>query len=202
MNKTLQDFGSLQKWSQNMGGVFSVSDVSNMLNESSPVGLNRRIRRLEENSALSRFIRGYYTSGDFDARVLSARINTNSYISMGTVLADELIIGSVPARTLYVVKTGRNRVYRKGAVTLRYLGIAPHLFFGFKNRDGINIATPEKAFLDTLYFYQKGQRFSFDIYSDIDVSRLDRAAITGYLKHFRNPRFISFVKGYLNNGPQ
>lgn len=198
MNNVLQDFKLLQKWSEQMGGVYSTSDLSSLLNENSPVGLNRRIRRLEENKVISRFIRGYYTVGDFDAQVLSARLNKNSYISLGTVLAQELVIGSVPARTLYAVKTGRNRTYRNKDFSLQYLGIAPHLFFGFQSRDGVNIATPEKAFLDTLYFYQKGQKYSVDIFTDIDVTRLDRAVITEYLKRYNNPRFISFVKGYLN----
>jgi len=202
MKKALQDFRLLQKWSPKMGGVFSASDLATLFNESNPVVLNRRIGYLEKQRVLSRFIRGYYTAGDFDAEVLSARLNKNSYISLGTVLAQELIIGSVPARTLYAVKTGRSRLYRKDSLTLRYLGIAPYLFSGFENRNGVNIATPEKAFLDVLYFYQKGQRFSFNIYTDIAVSRLDRRKIMALLKKYKNPRFVAFVKGYLNNERQ
>lgn len=185
-----------------MGGVFSKADLVNLFNESNPVVLNRRVGRLEKSHALSRFIRGYYTAGDFDVQVLSARLNKNSYISLGTVLAQELIIGSVPARTLYAVKTGRSKFYRKGGFSLQYLGIAPHLFFGFENKDGVNIATPEKAFLDALYFYQKGQKFSFNIYTDMTLSRLDRRKIAAYLKKYKNPRFVNFVTGFLNDERQ
>ena len=97
-----------------------MGDLVNLFNERNPVVLNRRVGCLEKNHVLSRFIRGYYTAGDFDAQVLSARLNKNSYISLGTVLAQELIIGSIPARTLYAVKTGRNRVYRNDNFSLRY----------------------------------------------------------------------------------
>ena len=61
------------------------------------------------------------------------------------------------------------------------------------------MATKEKAFLDTLYFYQKGTRFYFDIYSDIDISQLDRSIIFKYLKSYKNPKFIKFVKDYFND---
>jgi predicted transcriptional regulator of viral defense system len=199
MNNALQDYKLLQKWSTQMGGVYSTSDLANLFNESNPVSLNRRICRLEESGVLTRFIRGYYTTGEFDAQVLSSRLCRNSYVSLGTVLAKELIIGSVPARTLYAVKTGRSRSFRKDDFSLQYLGIAPHLFFGFQNREGVNIATPEKAFLDTLYFYQKGRKFSYNIFTDITAARLDRERIAEYLKKYKNPRFIAFVKGYLNN---
>jgi predicted transcriptional regulator of viral defense system len=199
MNSALRDYRLLQKWAAQMGGVFSTSDLVNLFNESNPVALDRRICRLEEGGVLTRFIRGFYTTGDFDAEVLSARLCSNSYVSLGTVLAMELIIGSVPARTLYAVKTGRSRLYRSNDFSLKYLGIAPHLFFGFQNRRGVNFATPEKAFLDTLYFYQKGRKSSFNIFTDITAARLDRERIAAYLEKYKNPRFIAFVKGYLNN---
>jgi len=185
-----------------MGGVYSASDLKNLFNESNPVALNRRISRLEESGVLKRFIRGFYTTGDFDAEVLSARLCRNSYLSLGTVLAKELIIGSVPARTLYAVKTGRSRLYRSNDFSLQYLGVAPHLFFGFQNKKGVNFATPEKAFLDTLYFYQKGRKASFNIFADITTERLDRERIAAYLKRYKNPRFVAFVKGYLKNERQ
>ena len=202
MNKALQDYKSLQKWSVQMGGVYSISDLTNLFNEGNPVALNRRIRRLEENGVLRRFVRGYYVTESFDPRVLSVRLNPNSYISLGTVLAEELIIGSVPTRTLYVVKTGRNRLYKTDTLSLQYLGISPRLFFGFVNKDGVNRATPEKAFLDALYFYQKGRKYSFNIFTDIDISGLDRKKIMEYLKQYNNPKFVAFVKGYLSDERQ
>jgi predicted transcriptional regulator of viral defense system len=199
MKNSLQDYKSLQKWSSQMGGVFSTSDLSNLFNEGNPVMLNRRIKRLEESAVLSRFIRGYYITENFDAQILSARINTASYISLGTVLAKKLIIGSVPAKTLYAVKTGRNKLYRNTSINLEYLGITRDLFFGYENTNGVNIATPEKAFLDTLYFYQLGQQFSFNIYEDISLESLNKETIINYLKRYKNPNFKVFVKGYLEN---
>lgn len=198
----MKDFALLKKWSSQMGGVFSNRDLSNLFDENVPVALNRRITRLEQNDALTRFIRGYYTIDDFDIKTLSARINSNSYLSVSTVLAETTLIGSIPARTVYAIKTGRNRIYRNNNITLHYLGIAPHLFFGYQSKNGVKSATPEKALLDTLYFYQKGMRFSFNIFTDIDIARVDKTLVMEYLKQYKNPRFISFVKGYMNSGSQ
>jgi hypothetical protein len=81
---------------------------------------------------------------------------------------------------------------------IEQVGISPPLFTGYANINGINTATPEKAFLDTLYYYQKGKSFSFDIYSDIDYNALDTGRLGKYLKLYKNKKFIAFVKGVLN----
>jgi hypothetical protein len=82
---------------------------------------------------------------------------------------------------------------------VEYVGIVKSLFFGFRGDRGIYRATPEKAFLDTLYFHLHGRSYSFDIYQDIDITRLDRRLIEQWLIKYDNPRFVSFVKGYLND---
>jgi hypothetical protein len=63
---------------------------------------------------------------------------------------------------------------------------------------GFYIADAEKAFLDTLFFYQSGYDFSFNVYSDIDVSRLNPKKIERYLRLYPNPKFKVFVRSVLN----
>jgi hypothetical protein len=69
--------------------------------------------------------------------------------------------------------------------------------FGTEIKNGIRYADPEKAFLDTLYLYQKGRRFPFNIYTDMNLDGLKASRIRNYLARYRNPKFISFVKGIL-----
>lgn len=126
-------------------------------------------------------------------------MNPESYLSFGTVLAAELVIGSVPATTWYAVKTGPSRTYRGAQLTLDYAGIARRLFFGYEIREGVRYATPEKALLDTLYYYTSGRRFSFSVYEDINLERINRSLVREYLARYRNPRFVAFVKEYLND---
>ena len=198
MNNRVGDYRLIEKWSSPMGGVFSLSDLKNLFNEKTPLLLHRRVRALVILGVLARFKREFYVTEKFNLETLSQRLYPDSYISLGTVLARHLLIGSIPAKTIYAVKTGRNRIFSSTVGNLVYCGIAPHLMFAFAYENGIRYATAEKAFLDTLYFYQKGFRFSFNIFEDIDVSPLDMKKIRGLLKRYRNPKFVTFVKGVLS----
>ena len=93
---------------------------------------------------------------------------------------------------------GANRIYENNDIRIEFKGLSKNLFFGFKNEGGINYADPEKAILDTLFFYLRGNRYSFDIYSDIDISSIDTIKLKRYLKKYKNPKFKSFVKKYFN----
>ncbi|MBI5543929.1 MAG: hypothetical protein HY901_08590 [Deltaproteobacteria bacterium] len=198
MNILLKEVRLIERWSPKMGGVFSVSDLKSLFNQDNLAILKRRVDRLAAEGVLARFCRGIYTTPKYDADTLASRVSPHSYVSLGTVLARELMIGSIPAHTLSSVKIGRTRTFEGPSLTLVYLGLAEHLFFGFRRERGIQAATPEKALLDTLYFHQRGHAFSFDIFSDIDVSRVDRRLLESYLEKYRNPRFVRFVEGYLD----
>jgi hypothetical protein len=197
MINRLDDYRLIQKLAPQNGGVFSLSDLKSLFNESHPVPLYRRINALCRVSALMRFRRQFYVAEDFNPEVLTQRIVPEAYISFGNALARHLLIGSVPSKTVSAVKTGRNRIFRGAWGTIAFFGIAPELMFGFTLENGVRYATPEKAFLDTLYFYQKGRIFSFNVYSDIDFSRLDKKLVLRWLKKYRNPKFVSFVKGVI-----
>ena len=69
--------------------------------------------------------------------------------------------------------------------------------FGFANVNGIRCAEVEKAVLDTLYYHLRGRRYAFDIYSDMDLSKLNHVRLREYLGCYNNPKFIAFVVGLL-----
>jgi hypothetical protein len=198
MNKNLNDYRLIEKWAASMDGVFSFSDLKNVFNEKTPLLLHRRVRALVSIGALTRFKRGVYCTENFNLEALSQRLYPDSCISLGTVLARRLLIGSVPAKTVYAVKTGRNRAFYSHLGNLVYCGIAPYLMFGYEYENGRRYATAEKAFLDTLYFYQKGHTFSFNIFEDINITDLNTAEIRLLLKKYKNPKFITFVKGVIS----
>lgn len=194
----LKNYTLLQKWASEVRGVFTINDLRNLFNQPNDVLLYRQIRTFEKEGILSRFKKGFYITDSFDPEILTCRMYHDAYISLGTVLAKQLLIGSVPKKTTYAVKTGRTRIFSGSGITISYYEITPELMFGYTTENGIRQATAEKAFLDTLYFYQKGRKFSFDIYSDIDRSRLDVERIISWLPKYKNQKFISFVKGMLN----
>jgi hypothetical protein len=199
MNSFIEGYRLIEKNAPLMGGVFTLSDLRILFNKDNPVLLHRRIKAFQENGVFARFHRGYYVTASCDLESLSARIYPNSYISAGNVLSREMIIGAVPSKTVYAVKPGRSRTFEGSCGKLVYLGVLPHLMFGFRREGPRGYAVPEKAFLDVLYFLQKGRTFSFDPFSDVDQTRVDKALILDFLSKYRNPKFVAFVKGVIGD---
>ncbi|HKY62232.1 MAG TPA: type IV toxin-antitoxin system AbiEi family antitoxin domain-containing protein [bacterium] len=181
------------------GGVFSYADLFNLLAAGSELQNKRIIRRLVREKALRKVQRGFYTAGQVDLWLLAARLKPGAYISMDSVLAKNGLVGTVPARSVSAVRPGRLGTSVETAEgSLRYFGIQFSLAFGFVPRsDGVAVADNEKAFLDLLYYYQKGARFVFDPRCEINVRKLDGQRLQDYLKFYRNPKFLKFVEGVL-----
>ncbi len=195
-------FLALQSLIPKHRGVFTVSDLSNLFLAKTEVDIQQKLKPFLKEKILNRFCRGIYIAQNFDLEWLSQRICPDSAISFGSVLAKERCIGSIPQKTVYAVKVGKTRIYKSPMGQVVHLGFAAvgnQLWFGYVvAQNGIQYADAEKAFLDTLYFYQKGRKFSFNIYSDIQVDRLNPKKLKKYLGRYKNPKFKTFVKGVLN----
>jgi predicted transcriptional regulator of viral defense system len=198
MKKLIADIDIIKRFAPELKGVFTLADLKTLLTSPHIISFYRRISALEREGVLKRYIRGVYTAEGFDLKYLSYKINPRSYISMECVLAHSLIIGTEPVHEVKAVKVGKKREFTGDQGRIIYMGIGEHLYFGFQKRQDINFAIKEKAFLDTLYFYAKGMKFYFDIYSDIDTKKLDASIINDFLKRYKNPKFITFVRNYIN----
>ena len=184
--------------SSDMRGVFALSDLRNLLQADSRDVFYRGLNELQKADVLTRFSRGFYVTKGFDPLVLSQRLCPASYVSFGTVLAKELLIGSVPRYRVRAAKVGPKRVYSNEDIRIEHLSLREGLHFGYEVVDGVRMALPEKAVLDTLYFYRRGIRFSFDIYSDVDYSRLNKDRTNQYIERYKNPVFIKFARSLTN----
>ncbi|MDO8461726.1 MAG: hypothetical protein Q7S98_02580 [Deltaproteobacteria bacterium] len=166
------------------------------------VDVQQKLKPFLKEKILNRFYRGIYVAQDFDREWLSQQICSESAISFGSVLAKEGLVGAIPQKTVYAVKIGKTRIYKSPlgqVVHLGFAGSGREMWFGYKmETNGIWYADAEKAFLDTLYFYQKGRKFSFNIYSDIQVDRLNQKKLQLYLGRYKNPKFRTFVQGVLH----
>ena len=178
-------------------GVYSKADLQTALGEPHPAAFVRRINSLIKHGVLRRFSRGWYVRDQFDLATLSQRMAPDSYISFGTVLAGSLIVGPKPERMIVAVKTGRPRRYSCEGYIIEHLSATEHLMFGFSNTAGINLADNEKAVLDTLYYYLRGRKYPFDIYSDLAIGKLNKDKLRSYLVRYLNPKFVAFVEGVL-----
>lgn len=174
-------------------GVFSTADLKTVLAERHPAGFKRRIQALLHLQVLSRFTRGFYVTPKFDLPTLSQRIAPGSCVSFETVLAKELVIGPSPDRRVVATKVGRSRSYEALGYQIEHLGLAPRLTFGCTLKSGVRHADLEKAVLDVLYFHLRGRRAAFDIFSDMNLRRIDEGRMREYLTHYKNPKFVTFA---------
>jgi hypothetical protein len=184
----MKEWPDIEKWAEEFGGVFTLGDLRALNGDLSEAGVYKRLERMIVRGELVKVKRGFYARPSASLAAISARIDPTAYVSTGTALSRHLRIGSIPARRLQAVKIGVPRIYSCPLGTIEHLSIAPRLFFGFSEENGIRMATPEKAWLDACYYAYKGRAFSFDLDTDVDRAGLDEALLSKYLAVF-DPRF-------------
>lgn len=196
------NYTALNTFHQNIkdwGGVLTTADFANLIGESDPLRVNSKLQAFLKARILKRFIKGIYLGEKFSSELLVQKLYPESYLSLGTALARSLIIGSIPEKTFYAVKPGRSRIFDNGELRIQFFSISKALFFGWIQNGASRIATPEKAFLDLLYYYQKGFQPSFHIYSDLNIQLLNQEKIFEFLEQYKNPKYRMFVKNFLKN---
>lgn len=184
-----------QKFSDNLEGmdrVFTLPDFRILYPEDSEATRFRKLDALVSAGELIRIKNGIYARADADLRSVSQRIAPEAYLSMGTVLAEEGLIGSIPARRVWAVRPGKARNYVSALGVVEHVALSPSLCFGWEIQNGFRRATPEKAWLDAWYVVYKGRRLSFDPVEDVNWTSLDRARWEEMLNKF-DPRFQSHV---------
>jgi hypothetical protein len=127
--KVPADIKVVRRSQAQQGGVFPSDDLASLYSERHPVTLARRAQAMASASVLCRFIQSYYVVPDaFDLDIVSQPIAPNSYISLGSVLAQELVVGSMPEHETHAVKKGRRRVYEGAGRRLRRRCSTPYTF--------------------------------------------------------------------------
>ncbi|MEM6672224.1 MAG: type IV toxin-antitoxin system AbiEi family antitoxin domain-containing protein [Planctomycetota bacterium] len=193
----ISDVRSIERLRSSQRGVFSMEDLRTVFAEPHRAALYRRIKRLVAAGVLERFDRGIYVASPFEPRIVSQRLAPESAVSFENVLADALIIGPKPRHRIFAIRSGRSRTVRGADWTIEYRTLDASLRFGETVEAGIRRTVPEKALLDVLSFHLRGRRALFDIYSDVDLDRLDRERLSDFLEAYANPRFVSFAKDAL-----
>lgn len=189
-------------------GVLTTRDVEVLFGTSNRQLLRSRLAPFLKSHIILRFSRSFYILPGHPPEVilesLSQRLCPHSVISLGTILSRERLVGTFSKTTVHAVKAGKARTY-----THAQLGTIIHFGFGGPSaidlvtqgreyKNGLCYAEPEKALLDTLYFYQRGHTFFFNIYSDISVKQMDKQKYLRYLEMYPNKRFHTFARNYIN----
>jgi hypothetical protein len=98
-----------------------------------------------------------------------------SYISLTTALSYYGMTTQVQRNFFESICIKRTKTFDRGGLTFRYIKISPILYGGFKKDNGVFIASPEKAILDSFYLASMG-RYPLDI-SSLDLTKLNEQSL-------------------------
>ncbi|MFO7789632.1 MAG: hypothetical protein R6V32_03600 [Bacteroidales bacterium] len=156
---------------QNNRSVFRLRDIAMLTGETSFESINKKLNLLVQKGKLLNPRKGIYVKKDYNKEELACNIFSPAYISLEYVLQKAGVIFQYnPAITIvsYLSRTlaidGSLYVFRKikNPVLVNTSGIQ-------RLDNHINIATPERAFLDVLYL---SPAYFFDNLNPLDVDSI------------------------------
>ena len=111
----------------------------------------------------------------------AAQLYLPNYLSFESALSKYGILNLVPY-TITFATTRKTRRYTIQKREVEFRQIAAELFFGFEMKNGMYIASAEKAFLDEIYFVTRGKAtLDFD---EVDFKKLPTNTLKEFAKRF------------------
>lgn len=169
--------------------VFRINDIALLLNTNDRF-LRRKLNYYVKKAKLLNLQRGIYAKEGYNPQELACRLYTPTYISFETVLLASGVIFQYSETITNASYLSReigidNRVikYRKlkGEILVNPKGL-------LLNQKNINIATPERAFLDMLYL---NKNYYFDYTNSLDKSKLYQI-----VEIYNSPSLLRKLKEY------
>jgi len=170
--------------------IFSTKEVALLWGESNATVVSRRLNSYAQVGKLVRVRRALYAKDrNYNRWELATRIYTPAYISFETVLAVEGIVFQFYGN-IFVASYLEREINADGQKIslVRMKDYVLSNIAGIIHKDGVAIATKERAFLDRLYVSKK---YHFD-----NLSSLDWNKIFELLPIYRNKRLEKKVREY------
>lgn len=133
--------------------VYRLTDIALLLGESNFMSLNKRLNYFVRTRKLQNPRKGIYAKPAYNIEELACRVFTPSYISLEYVLqragiifqySSQISCISYLSRTIHIDENSFEFRKLKNEILVDTLGIV-------RNPNGVNIATAERALLDTIY---------------------------------------------------
>lgn len=155
---------------QNQSSVFRISDVALLTGETNRDRITQRLLYAVKNGLLLNPSKGIYAKKDFSFLELACKLYSPSYVSLETVLQKAGVIFQYSESTTMVSYLSRNITVDD--IEIRYRKIKNSILLDTRgiSRGEINEATPERAFLDTLYL---NSQYHFDNPSILDINKVN-----------------------------
>src|SRR3989338_8687743 len=186
----------IAKLYQSSKTILTIKDIALIWEETNTANLFSKIKYYAKQGSLIRLTRGVFAkSKEYDVKELATSVYTPSYISFETVLREAGIIfqhheAIFVAGPYPITKKidGHAIIFRKLKDSVLYNAL------GIKNEKNYSIATPERAFLDTIYLSPK---FYFD-----NLRAINWEACFELAKIYDNKQLIKRVTQYQKNYAQ
>ena len=141
--------------------------------------------RYVKKGLLMRLKRGFYARTEtldhlnqIDLFRIANILQVPSYISLRTALSYYGITTQMQKGFFESISVKRTKTFQIGGLSFHYIKLRPDLYREFIKRDGVFIALPEKAVLDTFYLASLG-RYSLDG-SSLDLTMVDEGMLTEF----------------------
>ena len=146
-------------------------------------GIYVTLIRLTEKGLIKNLSYGIYqvTGQEISLERIGCEIYYPSYVSSESALFKYGILSQSPYSVFLVTKKASKKL-RINNEDVIYRRIKPDLFWGYQTVDGYNIAEPEKALLDQIYYQSKGIS-SLD-FGELSLINLDRNKLIEYSKYY------------------
>jgi predicted transcriptional regulator of viral defense system len=170
--------------------ILTTKDIALIWEETNTVNLTSKIKYYAKEGSLIRLTRGVFSKNKkYDVKELAGSIYTPSYISFETVLREAGIIFQHHEATFVACPysmakkiDGHTITFRKLKDSILWSGL------GIKKEKGYSIATPERAFLDTIYLSPK---FYFD-----NLQSINWGLCFDFVKIYGNKQLVRRLKNY------
>ncbi len=141
------------------------------------------LKKLVDNKILIKIERGLYLLNNKNIKTfnIANSLYSSSYISFETALNFYGILSQFPYEITSA--TSKKTIIKKvNNINYSYVHIKSDLFFGYRKKDNILIAEPEKALLDQIYLSLKGfKKINIDEY---DFSIIKKGKLKEYYKKY------------------
>ena len=117
-----------------------------------------------------------------------------SYISLMTALSFYEYTTQVQQKFIESISLYRTFTKDIEGVVFNYSKIKNDFYFNFAKKNNIFIASPEKAFIDSLYLNYLG-KYSLDL-SSLNLEKIDKKSCENILKRY-SPKFKVYYKRYI-----
>lgn len=177
----------------NPSTVFTLPTIALLLGETNFKSLNQRLNYYVHIGKLLRPRKGIYAKPNYNPEELACVLYTPSYLSLEYVLQKSGVVFQYDNRFTAISYLSRN--IETDNYTISYRKIKDEVLINLRGIDrngNVNIATPERAFLDTLYL---NTSYYFD-----NIHTLDEKAIQELLPIYNSKKLTQRVNKILQNG--